>query len=74
MSGILILAEHRRGVLRDATLEAIEFQYLEHAYKLYGNVRDAAKSLGITPSTFVRKRQKHTEKKAGPKMGAGLEL
>lgn len=58
----------------NATLEAIEFQYLEHAYKLYGNVRDAAKSLGITPSTFVRKRQKHTEKKAGPKMGSGLEL
>lgn len=46
----------------NATMEAIEYQYLEHAYKQYGNVRDAAKSLGITPSTFVRKRQKHSTK------------
>lgn len=27
----------------------------------YGNVREAAESLGMTPSTFVRKRQKYTK-------------
>jgi len=39
-------------------LENIEHHYLEQAYEKYGNVRDAAKSLGLTPSTFVRKRQR----------------
>ena len=37
------------------TLESIEYNYLKSAYEQYGNVRDAAKSLGITASTFVRK-------------------
>lgn len=32
-----------------------------HAYEKYGNVREAAESLGMTPSTFVRKRQKYTK-------------
>jgi len=42
-------------------LAGIEFQYLEHAYQTYGNVRDAAKSLGMTPSTFVRKRHRYRD-------------
>jgi PAS domain S-box-containing protein len=42
-----------------ATLDKLEFQYLEQAYQQYGNVREAAKSLNMTASTFVRKRQKY---------------
>lgn len=43
------------------TMEEIEYQYLEQAYTQYGNVRDAARSLNMTASTFVRKRQKYEE-------------
>lgn len=32
------------------------------AYKFFGNVRDAAKNLGLTPSTFVRKRKQYQQK------------
>ncbi|MFR8016396.1 MAG: helix-turn-helix domain-containing protein [Clostridiaceae bacterium] len=32
-----------------------------HSYEKYRNVREAAESLGMTPSTFVRKRQKYTK-------------
>jgi transcriptional regulator of acetoin/glycerol metabolism len=31
-------------------------------YEKYGNVRDAAKALGIDASTFVRKRKKYINK------------
>ena len=37
------------------------YEYINHAYEKYGNVREAAESLGMTPSTFVRKRQKYTK-------------
>lgn len=40
-------------------LQEIEMKYMEEAYKEYGNVRDAAKSLGMNASTFVRKRKKY---------------
>lgn len=43
------------------TLQEIEAQYMQEAYEKYGNVRDAAKSLGMNASTFVRKRQKYKE-------------
>lgn len=39
-------------------VEELELSYINHAYKIHGNVRDAAASLGMTPSTFVRKRKK----------------
>nr|WP_243022290.1 helix-turn-helix domain-containing protein [Clostridium sp. OF03-18AA] len=42
-------------------MEELELEYINHAYEKYGNVREAAESLGITPSTFVRKRQKYTK-------------
>lgn len=42
-------------------LHRIELGYMEQAYKTYGNVREAAKSLGMTPATFVRKRKLYTE-------------
>lgn len=41
------------------TLAHMEYQYLTAAYQQCGNVRDAAHALGITPSTFVRKRKKY---------------
>lgn len=50
---------HENTIDLQATMDSLEFQYLENAYKIHGNVRDAAKSLGLTPSTFVRKRQKY---------------
>ncbi len=39
-------------------VEAVESQLIENAFKKHGNVRAAAKALGIDASTFVRKRQK----------------
>ncbi len=39
-------------------LEQIELSYINDAYAKYGNVRTAAESLGMDPSTFVRKRKK----------------
>ncbi len=38
----------------------LESQMIKRAYIKHGNVRDAAKDLGIDPSTFVRKRQRDT--------------
>jgi len=35
---------------------------LQKAYEEHGNVRSAAKALGIGAATFVRKRQKYEEK------------
>ena len=43
-----------------AYLEEIELQYINNAYETCGNVRDAARSLGMSPATFVRKRKKNT--------------
>lgn len=40
--------------------ERIELEYISAAYEEYGNVRDAARSLGIDASTFVRKRKKYS--------------
>lgn len=40
-----------------AFLDNIEYEYLQAAYQTYGNVRAAAKALGMTASTFVRKRK-----------------
>ena len=42
-------------------LDDMEYKYLCKAYETYGNVRAAAKALGLTPSTFVRKRKKYEE-------------
>ena len=43
-------------------LEKIEYTYMTQAYEVFGNVRDAAKNLGLTPSTFVRKRKQYQQK------------
>lgn len=47
--------------LKDA-LDAVESKLINKAYEKYGNVRAAAKALGIDAATFVRKRQKHRKK------------
>lgn len=39
----------------------MELLYIRKAYQQYGNVRDAARSLNLDPSTFVRKRKKLEE-------------
>lgn len=44
-----------------AYVEKIELQCIKDAYEAYGNVRDAAKSLGISAATFTRKRKKAQE-------------
>ena len=44
------------------TLDDIEEKLIKRAYDKYGNVRAAAKALGIDASTFVRKRQKYEGK------------
>lgn len=45
------------GLLKDA-VSKLEWEMIQSAFKRHGNVRDAAKSLGIDASTFVRKRAK----------------
>ena len=44
-------------MLKDA-VEKLELHLIGRAYNRYGNVRDAAKALGIDASTLVRKRQR----------------
>lgn len=43
-------------------LQDLEYKYVLAAYQKYGNVRAAAKALGMTASTFVRKRKIYEEK------------
>ncbi|MDE6922908.1 MAG: transcriptional regulator, partial [Oscillospiraceae bacterium] len=38
-----------------------EYHYIEAAYEKYGSVRAAAASLGLDPSTFLRKRKRCQE-------------
>lgn len=47
--------------MKDA-VEALELKLINASFNKYGNVRDAAKALGIDASTFVRKRKKYSEK------------
>lgn len=39
-------------------LDELELAYIQEAYQKHGNVRAAAKSLGMDPSTYVRRRKK----------------
>jgi transcriptional regulator with PAS, ATPase and Fis domain len=39
-------------------LNETEYRYLQQAYQRHGNVRAAAKSLGMDPSTFARRKRK----------------
>lgn len=53
-----VLGNIRDMPLKEALVQ-LESKMIRTAYEKYGNVRDAAKSLGIDPSTFVRKRQRY---------------
>lgn len=46
-------------------VEELELKAIDRAYRRYGNVRQAAASLMMDPSTFVRKRKKYTRAAAG---------
>lgn len=50
-------------------IENLELEYMERAYEIYGNVRDAAESLGMSHTTFVRKRQKYMASNNEKEMG-----
>lgn len=53
------LSKEEVGVsLRDRVIE-LEQKMIEEAYQRFGNVRDAAKYLGIDASTLVRKRRRN---------------
>ena len=48
------------GNLKDA-VEKVEIKLIRMAFDNAGNVRDAAKILGINSSTFFRKRKRYLE-------------
>ena len=48
--------------MKDA-VEKLEASMIENAFERHGNVRAAAKELGIDASTFVRKRKRYEENK-----------
>jgi transcriptional regulator with PAS, ATPase and Fis domain len=49
--------EHK---LKDAVAK-LEYAMIQEMFEKYGNVRDAARALGIDASTFVRKRMKYEQ-------------
>ncbi|WP_123052865.1 sigma 54-interacting transcriptional regulator [Clostridium sp. JN-1] len=53
--------ENRNVTLKEA-VENLEKNLIESAFEEYGNVRAAAKKLGINASTLVRKRKKYNNK------------
>jgi PAS domain S-box-containing protein len=61
---VVTLNTFEEGINLKETLDSIEEKLIKKAYDKYGNVRAAAKSLGIDASTFVRKRQKYVENKS----------
>jgi PAS domain S-box-containing protein len=59
-SGMVVtLNELGEGINLSEALDELEEKLIKKAYDKYGNVRAAAKSLCIDPSTFVRKRKKY---------------
>lgn len=52
------MSGNRIPKLSDA-VDKVEKELIAKSFEKYGNVRAAAKELGIDPSTFVRKRKKH---------------
>ena len=56
------LLQSGEGIDLKALVERMELDYINHAYEQGGNVRDAAKSLGMDAATFVRKRKKYRDK------------
>ncbi|MEY8001363.1 sigma-54 interaction domain-containing protein [Clostridium sp. Mt-5] len=56
-----INVENKNLTLKDA-VENLEESLIEKTFKKYGNVRGAAKELGINASTLVRKRKRYKNK------------
>ena len=44
--------------LKTIESKTLEYEYIDAAYQKYGNVRDAAKSLGMSAATLTRKKNK----------------
>lgn len=63
------------GQVKDlkTAMEELELEYINQAYEKYGNVRDAAQSLGMTASTFVRKRKRYGADMEEKERGTGKE-
>lgn len=59
MENVEIDAIGKNATKLEDVLNRIEKKMILDAYEKYGNVRDAARELGIDPSTFVRKRKKY---------------
>lgn len=51
-------ADTDRTIDLQRKLNEMEYHYLQQAYQRHGNVRAAAKSLGMDPSTFARRKRK----------------
>lgn len=51
--------DYNTNIKLKEAIERIEKEMIFNAYERHGNVRDAAKELGIDSSTFVRKRKKY---------------
>lgn len=54
--------EYGKSMLLKDAVSNLEYRMIEEAYNEFGNVRGAARHLGIDASTFVRKRQKYEGK------------
>lgn len=49
------------GLDIEKMLSNIEYSYLKKAYETYGNIRDAARALGLKKSTFAKKMKTYSE-------------
>ena len=58
--GVLLDSEGDGPMDLKKAVETLEFQAINRAYAKYGNVRQAAASLMMDASTFVRKRKKYS--------------
>jgi len=55
----LLSSNMNTSVNLKALRERFELKFIQMAYEKYGNVRDAAASLGMDAATYVRKRKKY---------------
>ncbi|UZW13610.1 sigma 54-interacting transcriptional regulator [Clostridium pasteurianum] len=53
---------HNKNITLKEAVEGLEQSLIESAFEKYGNVRSAAKELGIDASTLVRKRKRYKNK------------
>lgn len=71
----LALYESASGdVSLDELLERMELRYLDLYYETYGNIRDAARHLRMSPTTFLRHKTALTKKYGGGQTAPELGL